>query len=168
MDDWATLAVTVVTRTPLYVFPLFGLLVFAGAQALRSRVVSPSRLAAGPAALVIWGIASPFVRGEIDGSIVGAWLLLFGVSGAGAWRWSWRRGVAHTPEGRLLVDGSIGPLVRYMLIFFGKYAAGGTMALAPDLAGGARLADGALSGFAAGYSIVWLVRLWRLRDAQGQ
>ena len=62
-------------------------------------------------------------------------------------------------RGKVTLEGSIGPLVRNLLIFAMKYAVGVAMALLPTRRAEIAVLDIGISGAMAGYFLGWLGRL---------
>jgi len=126
--------VTVLSRTPVWVWALLALLVALGARQLSTQVVSRTRVAALPVALgmlSLWGAGSSF---GVRPQVLGPWLL-----GVGAGLMLNRplrlpRRVRALPDGRFEIGGSVVPLALMMAVFSTRYAVNVALAVAPGLA----------------------------------
>ena len=150
-------------HTPLWVGVLFGLIVFAGIQAARPRIVPPWRLVIVPGVFAVWGIASLVLRPEPTPVLLLAWAALaaFGLVGARRDR-SLDALRIDRAAGQVAVGGSLAPLVRTLAIFCAKYAISIALFAAPQAHAVLSLIDLAISGMSAGYFVGWLWRFARL------
>jgi hypothetical protein len=152
----------IIAHTPGWVWMMF---LFVGAMTLRAtraRTASLQRLLVVPAVFIVWGIASLVNRPHfglvmgldwLSAAMLGA-LLAFGLGGPAVLAVDRERGLVQ-------VAGSWVPLVRVTAICLAKYALGVSMALHPDLRAPLGFADTAVSGFSAGYFLLWGTLLYR-------
>ncbi|MBI1778127.1 MAG: hypothetical protein HYR63_22540 [Proteobacteria bacterium] len=147
--------------TPLWVYPLLGLLIYLGLQARRERVARPLRLLITPAVFIGWGIVGVLVKPGFGPVLALDWL---GAAAAGmalaaasldTSRWRVEGGLVRLP-------GSWFPLIRNLAIFAAKYALAVAAATLPGRRGSLVLWDVAVSGASVGYFAFWLVQLARL------
>jgi hypothetical protein len=124
----------ILRRTPIWVWPLFLLLLYLGYAQTRTREVGKARLAVLPVlmpCLSIFGMLSVFGANAVA---LGCWLaaLLATVTlmrAVGA-----PRGVTPSPDaGSFIVPGSWWPLALIMAIFFTRYAVAVALAMNPTL-----------------------------------
>jgi hypothetical protein len=164
---------TVVARTPTWVWVLLAALVALGASQCFARSAGLRRVLTMPIAMAgfsAWGLASAFGGAAQIAGILAGWLLAASAVAATA---LWLR--AAPPAGtrfdaadqRFELPGSAWPLALILGIFLVKYAVGVELALQPQLAHDSRfgleiaLLYGVFNGLFAARSL----RLWRL--AQG-
>lgn len=167
--------VTIVQKTPAWVWGLLLALLWLGASQLRRRQVGASRVVLLPVAMAglsAYGLVSGFGAAAQAGGIVLAWLaavfLLAALSLAlqplppsGA-RYDAASRSLHLP-------GSPVPLMLILGIFLTKYLVGVELALQPALARDAAFAleIAALYGLFNGLFVARAVRLWRLARGAG-
>ena len=124
----------ILRRTPVWVFPLFLLLLYLGFAQTRTRPVGTARLAVLPVlmpGLSIFGMLSVFGANAIA---LACWLaaLLATVASVRAVRVP--KGVTWSPGAKaFLVPGSWWPLALIMLIFFARYTVAVALAMNPSL-----------------------------------
>jgi hypothetical protein len=150
----------VLGNTPIWVYALFALLVFMGAQRLRARTLPLRRVFITPAVFIAWGIVSLAIKPNISALLVGDWLaaVALGASVAVlAVRFPDLR--VDREHRRVHLPGSIQPLVRNVVIFVTKYALAVAMAMTPAARDHLAFWDVAVSGLAAGYFLGWVGRL---------
>jgi hypothetical protein len=161
-------AVTIVQRTPVWVWGLLAGLLLLGAVQLRQRRIRPLRSLLMPLVLALFsliGLGRDLSSGGWAGLAFGAWLLA-----AAAVLFATRRlgppaGTRYEPgTGLIHLPGSPLPLMIIMAIFLLKYGMGVELALQPALTAqpafalGLAATYGALSGLLAARSAA----LWRL------
>jgi len=149
----------ILAHTPAWVFGVFALLLFLGAQAARPRAVRPWRAVITPAVFIAWGLISLATKPSFSALLAGEWLsaaaagtalALVTVRLAGAY--------ADRAAGRVHLPGSPLPLARNVTIFAAKYGLAVAAAINPDAAAHLAYWDIAVSGLAAGYFFGWLAR----------
>jgi hypothetical protein len=145
--------VEIVNHTPHWVWLVLAVITLLGLAQLRDLRVSRARLAVAPIALGVysfWGATS-----ALGALAAPAWLAGLALALA-ANRWlQWPRTVAVSDDGRLVLPGSVGPLLLMWAVFGLRYAVAVQLALHPALrheagfAIGVALLYGALSGLFA-------------------
>ena len=150
-------------QTPIWVGGLFVLIVLAGIQAAKPRVLPAWRLVIVPAVFAVWGVASLVLRPDLTPVLLLDWAALaaFGLYGAKRDRGLEALRIDRA-AGQVTVGGSVVPLVRTLAIFFAKYAISIALFAAPQAHAVLSLLDLAISGMSAGYFIGWLWRFARL------
>lgn len=125
--------IQILTHTPLYVWAILAFLVNRGVNAMRDREIEMRRLVIIPAVMLILSLQDIGTKFGLGGWALAAWALttaaaalLTGLSG------STRVAVGATP-GTVRVRGSRLPLVMMLAVFFTKYVASVTLAVAPQL-----------------------------------
>jgi hypothetical protein len=151
---------TILQHSPWWIYPLLLLLVWFGVRGMRPRTLPIWRLAIVPLVFIGWGIVSILSRPTASGGLIADWLVCAAV-GAGTARLSTRRMTVaiDSLRGKVTLQGSIGPLVRNLLVFAMKYAVGVAMALLPTRRAEIALLDIGVSGAMAGYFLGWLGRI---------
>ena len=126
--------VEILKRTPLWVFPLFVLLLALGYAQSRTRHVTAARLAILPIALPglsLYGVWSVF---GADATAVACWSAALLVAAASVRAVGIPKGVTYSPDaGVFVVPGSWWPLVLIMVIFFTRYAVAVALARSASL-----------------------------------
>jgi hypothetical protein len=121
----------ILRRTPIWVFPLFLLLLTVGCMQSRTRPVATARLAILPVAmpaLSLYGVLSVF---GADAIALACWLAALLAAAASVRAVGLPKGVTYSPEPKVFtVPGSWWPLALIMVIFFTRYAV--AVALARD------------------------------------
>lgn len=161
-------ALTIVQRTPGWVWGLFAGLLLLGAIQLRTRRLRLGRALAPAIGLALFGLVSlvrdlsstPWLPLGLLAWALGLGLLLWAGSCAAP-----RAGTAYDPSSRrFTVPGSVLPLVTIVAIFLLKYGVGVELAMQPAL----RLDPVFALSMAAGYGLLTglfaarLIGLWRL------
>jgi hypothetical protein len=157
---------TILQHSPWWIYPLLLLLVWFGVRGMRPRTLPIWRLAIVPLVFTGWGIVSILSR-TTSGGLIADWLVCAAFAAGTAWLSNRRTTVAiDFLRGKVTLQGSIGPLVRNLLIFAMKYAVGVAMALLPTHRAEIAALDIGISGAMAGYFLGWLGRLtWNIRSA---
>jgi hypothetical protein len=149
---------TILQHSPWWIYPLLLLLIWFGVRGMRPRTLPIRRLAVVPLVFTGWGIVSILSRPTTSGGLIADWLVCAAVGAA--WLSTQRMTVAiDFARGKVTLQGSIGPLVRNLLIFAMKYAVGMAMALLPTRRAEIAVLDIGISGAMAGYFLGWLARL---------
>jgi hypothetical protein len=158
---------TILQHSPWWIYPLLLLLVWFGLRGMRPRTLPIWRLAIVPLVFTGWGIVSILSRPATSGGLIADWLVCAAVGAGSAWLSNRRMTVAiDVLRGKVTLQGSIGPLVRNLLVFATKYAVGVAMALLPTHRAEIAALDIGISGAMAGYFLGWLGRLtWNIRGA---
>lgn len=160
----------ILRRTPVWVLPLFLLLLYLGFTQSRRRSVTPARLAILPVAMPVLslvGLSSVFGASAVALGCWSAALLAaaWSVEAAGI-----PKGVSIAPEtGAFIVPGSWWPLSLIMVIFFTRYAV--AVALARDASLSSLVPFAALVsatyGLSSGYFVGRAVHIWRSAKPAG-
>jgi hypothetical protein len=158
----------ILIHTPLWVFPLFGYLVWQGIKAMRPRTTSIWRALIVPAVFIVWGMSRLLARQQDS-----AWPLFSWVAAA----------LALIPVGLLTTKpfeldhatgqitrpGSPVPLIRNVSVFALQYTVAVIAAVDPDGRTAATLIGRAVSGATTGYflgrTIALLRQYWKQREA---
>lgn len=126
--------VEILRRTPLWVWPLFLLLLYLGYAQTRMRPVPVARLAVLPVVmpgLSLFGMLSVFGANAIA---LGCWLAALLATVACVRAVGAPRGAVWSSDtGKFVVPGSWWPLVLIMAIFFTRYAVAVALAMNPSL-----------------------------------
>lgn len=165
---------TILQHTPAWVWALLAALVALGLSQLRQRRVAPLRLLILPAVLLglgLWSMAGVFLHLPL---VALAWLMALAAGATLGWKLP-RPAAARwlAEEQRLLLPGSVLPLLVILAIFSLRYASGVAMALHPEWRSAAdvqlplALAFGAISGLLLGRSLQ-LHALARRADNRGR
>lgn len=125
----------ILARIPLYVWPLFVFLIWAGRRESRTHLVRPWQVVLPAAIMSLYGLYGTGDTYGWSGFALGAWgagalagLVLLSPAGAAT------RAARRNPEdGRYLVPGSYWPLGLFMTVFGVRFALGMSGALAPAL-----------------------------------
>lgn len=125
----------ILKRTPIWVWPLFLLLLYLGFAQTRTRTVGTARLAILPVlmpALSFFGLVSVFGSNAIA---LACWLAALLLTAASMRAIGAPRGVTYSPDSRtFIVPGSWWPLALIMVIFFTRYAVAVALARNASLA----------------------------------
>jgi hypothetical protein len=151
---------TIFKHTPLWVWALLAALLALGLSQLRQRRVAPLRLLILPAVLLglgLWSMSGAFVKLPL---VALAWLLALAAGGALGWQLP-RPAAARwlADERRLLLPGSVLPLIVILTIFSLRYGSSVALALHPEWRADAAvqlplaLLFGAISGLLLGRTL---------------
>jgi hypothetical protein len=143
----------VLQHTPWWVFAVFALLTWLGAQALRPRKVPVWRLLITPVIFIGWGVTSLVIQSTSAPILVAHWSAAAVVGAAIAWTTSRFDSIKiDRVQRQVSRPGSL-------LIFSAKYGLGAAAAMMPAWRSDLALWDIAVSGASAGYFLGWLARL---------
>ena len=123
------------THTPIYVWAILAFLLWRGVVELRDREIAARRIVVLPLVMLVLSLQDIWSKFGFDAHFLGAWLLGGAVTGLLAWKFSRSRVAAGTAPGRVLVRGSVVPLVVMLAIFATKYVTSVALAVQPSLAG---------------------------------
>jgi hypothetical protein len=125
--------IQILTHTPLYVWAILAFLVNRGVNAMRDRELEVRRLVIIPVVMLVLSLQDIDTKFGLGGWALAAWALtaaaatlLAGLSGS-------TRIATGAAPGTVRVRGSRLPLVMMMAVFFTKYVASVTLAVAPQL-----------------------------------
>ena len=150
----------ILVHTPVWVYALFALLVFLGAQGLRPRIVTLRRLVILPAVFIVWGIEGLVTKPNFSALLMADWIAAIAAGVALAAlivRFPDLR--ADRDSRRVHLPASVQPLIRNIVIFLARYSLGVAMAMLPAAREHLAFWDVAVSGLSAGYFLGWLGRL---------
>lgn len=126
-------AIDIVTRAPLWVWPLLAALIWYGISRTRPRVVSPGGLLILPLAIGVTGLYLILTYGAAPlAFVVFGLAILPGV--AVARRLTVNDGAWHDKDAMVHVPGEYTTLVIVLCIFLLRFVAGATVGIAPDYA----------------------------------
>lgn len=154
----------ILRRTPVWVWPLFVLLLYLGYTQTRTRPVPAARIAVLPVlmpGLSIAGMLSVFGANAIA---LGCWLAALLATAASMRAIGAPRGVTYSPDARsFTVPGSWWPLALIMAIFFTRYAVTVALAMNPSLSQLAlfAVAVSVTYGLPSGFFIGRALNIWR-------
>lgn len=158
----------ILAHTPIWVFPLFGYLVWLGVKAMRPRTVTIWRSLIVPAIFIVWGLSRLFSRQQdvmwlfVSWLAAAAILLVIGLLTARPIE------LDHT-TGEIMRPGSAIPLIRNITVFALQYTVAVIAAVDPHDATTAAIVARAVSGGTTGYflgrTIALLRQYWKQRKA---
>jgi hypothetical protein len=125
--------IQILTHTPLYVWAILAFLVNRGVNAMREREIEVRRLAVIPAVMLILSLQDIGTKFGLGGLALAAWALTAAATALLAGLSRGTRIAAGSVPGTVRVRGSRLPLVMMMAVFFTKYVASVTLAVAPQL-----------------------------------
>lgn len=151
---------TILTHTPIWVFPLFLYIAFMTLRATRARIVNLPRLLGVPVMFILWGMSGLLSRHHLDLPLCLTFLAGLGL-GAAALLAVGKPVLLGVDRERGVMElaGSWAPFIRVMTLFIAKFTLGWMMALRPDLAVPLAYADAAVSGFGIGNFLLWMIAL---------
>jgi len=146
--------------TPIWVFALFGYLLWAGVNGLRQSARKVSRVWITPAIFIAWGVIGLVMRsGPLAANLL-HWLIAALVgSGLGV--------LVRVPlqvdasSGLVIQSGSVIPLIRNVGIFSAHYVLNVLAAVMPEMGTHYITWDIYVSGASAGYFAGWAIRFVR-------
>ena len=125
--------IQILTHTPLYVWAILAFLVYRGMAAMRDRDVEVRKLVLIPAVMLVLSLQDISTKFGLDGWALAAWALAAAGMALVAGLAGSNRIAASATPGHVRVRGSRLPLVMMMAVFFTKYVASVTVAIAPQL-----------------------------------
>ena len=160
-------AYQILIHTPVWVFPLFAYLVWAGIQGMRPRTTTIWRSLIVPAIFIIWGISGLVSQSRDTIAPFATWLAAALVLGAAGFLLAKPFELDHT-TGEIKRPGSVVPLLRNITIFALQYTVRVIMAIDPDARTTASLVGRAVGGAMTGYFLGRTVALLRQYHKQRQ
>jgi hypothetical protein len=147
--------------TPIWVFALFGYLVWVGIKGLKASERKVSRVWITPAIFITWGVIGLVMR---PGSIAGNFLhwSVAALAGSGLGLLLRMPLQINRSSGTVVQPGSVVPLIRNVAIFGGHYALNVLAAMKPELSAQYMTWDIYVSGASAGYFAGWAIRFIRV------
>ena len=155
------IAIRILVNTPTWVFVLLAYLIWQGMQALRPRTQAIWRMLIVPLVFFLMGLSRLVLAHDNAATPLLAWvaaLILFGALGLFN---APKLLVVDRQKGVVTRPGSVGPLLRNIIVFSLQYgvAVSTAMKLEPRLV--VAIIGHAVSGASAGYFSGWTVALWR-------
>lgn len=156
--------IEILTRTPLWVFALFFIVLGTGYVQSKDRVIGRGKVMALPIIFVGLSISGVFTAFGVSYPGIATWLvgmlvaILLGLA-LGA-----PRAVAYVAKSRsFAVPGSWVPLTLMMAVFFVKYAVGVLLTLDPSAAASTAIVTGTgfCYGFLSGMFLTRAIVIWR-------
>jgi hypothetical protein len=146
--------------TPIWVFALFGYLLWAGVRGLARSERKVSRVWVTPVIFIAWGVIGLFMRSGPLASNLLHWLVA-ALAGVGIGVLG-RVPLQVDPSRSLVIQpGSALPLIRNVAIFGAHYVLNVLAAMKPELSPHYVTWDIYVSGASAGYFVGWAVRFVR-------
>lgn len=161
--------IQIITRTPVWVWAILGLLAWVGLKQTVPRSVSLRRITVLPVVMIGLSLAGMFTAFGAANHALLAWGIAAAVSVAVVMTLNLPQATQYnTWTQHFHIPGSWTPLVLMMGIFITKYAVGVALAMHPDLARDAVFSQsvGALYGGCSGVFTGRALRLWRLAGRQ--
>ena len=126
--------IQILTHTPLYVWSILAFLLWRGAIEMHDREVTLRRMLILP--LVMMGLSLHDMTLKFDPGVllIAAWSAGCAAAMLMAWRFSRTRIAAGTAPDRVLVHGSVMPLILMLAIFLTKYITSVVLVIQPHLA----------------------------------
>jgi hypothetical protein len=128
-DLFETIAIIVI-HTPLWVWPLYALLIFLGFQRTRDRTLPLWRELILPVVVTILAVLNIVAAGP---SSLPAAVLGLAIGGAAAWRLERPDATRRLPDGSIWLRGEWWSLVQIVLVLVFRYATSIVSAMAPAL-----------------------------------
>ena len=154
--------IDIVSHTPSWVVLVFAYLMYAGLTGLRQRVRSIGQTMLAPTVFVAWGLYGLLHAAGDFTAVATAWIVAAATGGALAAAMPGGLALAADREqGRVLLPGSLVPLLRMLVVFGAHYALNVAAGLQPLQRAALQQADVYVSGASAGYFAVWALRLAR-------
>ncbi len=155
------IAFRILVHTPLWVFVLLAYLIWQGLQALRSRTQAVWRMLVVPLVFFLMGLSRLVLAHDNALEPLLAWLValtLFAALGL----FNGPRLLAVDRQKRTVTrPGSIGPLLRNVIVFSLQYGVAVATAMKLEPHAAVAIIGHAVSGASAGYFSGWAIALWR-------
>jgi hypothetical protein len=161
----------IITNIPLFVYPLFAILLIAGLKARKTSLVPLNVLMLIPATFLSWSLFSFFGRYVEDPLAVALWFFCLGLGFFIGFSHIQRLKLRFDKQKKMVeIPGSWVPLVLSMSIFVAKFSIGMIRAMQPHLEGsvfflGLELFSTVILGIFAGRAINCFLR-YRSSDAE--
>lgn len=150
--------IQILSHTPLYVWAILAFLIWRGVVELRDREIAARRLFVLPLVMLALSLHDIALKFGFGAAALGAWLTGGAVAGLLAWKFGRTRVAADAAPGRVLVRGSVVPLLVMMAIFLTKYVTSVALVVQPALAGQLSAAICAVYGLFNGWFLGRLLR----------
>lgn len=123
----------ILTHTPLYVWAILAFLIFRGVIALRTREVAMNKLFIIPIVMAVLSLVDVAAKFGLGGLGFAVWAATAAVTVALLARFGSARVAPAGTAGRVIVRGSVLPLVLMMAIFVTKYVSSVAVVMKPAL-----------------------------------
>ncbi len=169
-----TTVVTIISHTPIWVFPLIVAVILIGSRSLRARRVSLRRLVLLPAILLAISIANSLSAAAPAAQALAAWGIALGFGGVAGWLGAARARDIDVASGRLTLPGSAAPLVLCIAIVGWRYLFGYLYGRYPELRADAHYAlafiagNALLAGIMLGRATACVADYWRAASVARQ
>jgi len=125
----------ILSGTPPYAWAILAFLVWRGVVELRDREIAVRRMFVLPVVMLALSLHDMGSRFGLDAAALGAWLLGCAAAVLLAWKASGIRVAPGSAPGRVVVRGSVAPLLVMLAIFLTKYVTGVMLVLQPARVG---------------------------------
>ena len=125
---------TIISRTPIWVFPLIVGVLWLASRSVRERAVHPRAMLVFPLVLLALSIGSSIGTSLDPPVAITAWLCSVAVGGVLGWSIAGHPRAIDAASGRVIIPGSIVPLLVCIAIVLWRYAFGYLYGRYPELA----------------------------------
>jgi hypothetical protein len=126
--------IQILTHTPLYVWVILAFLLWRGAVEMRDRELTLRRMLILPLVMLGLSLNDMALKFDMGMVLVAAWVTGCAAAALLAWRFGRARIAAGTAPDRVLVRGSVMPLILMLAIFLTKYITSVVLVIQPQLA----------------------------------
>jgi hypothetical protein len=147
----------ILSGTPIWVFALLAYLLWVGSARLKAGVRDLARIWITPAIFIVWGLVGLFQRPGDFSEVLIRWAVGFGGGAALGLAFAIPMQADHSRR-RVLLPGSILPLLRILVIFGSHYVLRVAAAIHPEMSATYLNWDIYVSGASAGYFLGWSIR----------
>jgi len=159
--------IQILTHTPLYVWAILAFLLWRGVDEMRDRELTLRRMLILPLVMLGLSLNDMALKFDLGALLIAAWSAGCAVAMLLAWRFGRTRIAAGTAPDRVLVHGSVMPLILMLAIFLTKYITSVVLVIQPQLAHQLAVAATICLVFGV-FNGVLLGRLARMAGAVGQ
>lgn len=159
--------IQILTHTPLYVWAILAFLLWRGVAEMRDRELTLRRMLILPLVMLGLSLNDMALKFDMGMVLVTAWVTGCAAAALLAWRFGRTRIAAGTAPDRVLVRGSVMPLMLMLAIFLTKYITSVVLVIQPQLAHQLAVAATICLVFGV-FNGVLLGRLARMAGAVGQ
>lgn len=126
--------IQILTHTPLYVWAILAFLLWRGAVEMRDRTLTLRRMLVLPLAMLGLSLHDMTLKFDLGVVLLLAWSAGCAVAALLAWKFGRTRIAPGSAPDRILVGGSVMPLVLMLAIFMTKYITSVVLVIQPHLA----------------------------------
>ena len=126
--------IQILTHTPLYVWAILAFLLWRGVAEMRDRELTLRRMLILPLVMLGLSLNDMALKFDMGMVLVAAWVIGCAAAMLLAWRFGRTRIAAGTAPDRVLVRGSVMPLMLMLAIFLTKYITSVVLVIQPQLA----------------------------------